>query len=306
MTLPTPIMLLSTLISVTPPASSAPPAAAAMPWLLGAVLGALGAGLWALSQQRRHQHALSSQHRALGALQDAQAKAALGHSQALKQGKAQLKATEIALAAQKKKNFDQHLQLQEALAQGRAAQERADEAIAEAQRARREAEATLLDAGARGPRAKVAKVAKGTPAPGQTPEAAPAQAQPMPASAAAAPEPTDAERAAQEAQEALAQTLAAAEQALAEISAQKQTLLQDLKEARRREARKDKRIEDLRRVDLMSRGKIEVLEDKVKRLGRELYEAISALAVAKGQVNPVPGPRAPQGQPPRTPEAKLS
>lgn len=240
-------------------------------------------GLWALGQSRRHRDALAAQRRAMEELQNAQAKAALDHGQALKSGKAQLKTTEIALAAQKKKNFDQHQQLQEALAQGRAAQARVDEAIAEAHRARREAEAALLHADAP---ARKSRQAKTEPAPESAPLPAPAAAPSEPS------EPTELPNAADEAQQALSQALAAAEQAIADMRGQQQALQQDLKEARRREARQAKRIEDLRRVDLMSRGKIEVLEDKLKRLGRELYEAISALAVAKGQVSPVPSPRA--------------
>jgi len=245
-------------------------------------------GLWALGQSRRHRDALAAQRRAMEELQNAQAKAALDHGQALKSGKAQLKTTEIALAAQKKKNFDQHQQLQEALAQGRAAQARVDEAIAEAHRARREAEAALLHADAP---ARKSRQAKTEPAPESAPLPAPAAAPSEPS------EPTELPNAADEAQQALSQALAAAEQAIADMRGQQQALQQDLKEARRREARQAKRIEDLRRVDLMSRGKIEVLEDKLKRLGRELYEAISALAVAKGQVGPVPSPRSRPRQP---------
>lgn len=44
-----------------------------------------------------------------------------------------------------------------------------------------------------------------------------------------------------------------------------------------------KRVEDLRRIDLMSRNKVSLLEDRLARLGREHYEAISALCAARGE-----------------------
>jgi DNA repair exonuclease SbcCD ATPase subunit len=51
-----------------------------------------------------------------------------------------------------------------------------------------------------------------------------------------------------------------------------------------------RRAEDLRRIDIINRGKTGLLEDKLKTLGRLYYEAISELAVLKGQVQP-PRPR---------------
>ncbi|MBN1960619.1 MAG: hypothetical protein JW841_06710 [Deltaproteobacteria bacterium] len=42
--------------------------------------------------------------------------------------------------------------------------------------------------------------------------------------------------------------------------------------------------EQLRRIDIISKGKVETLEDKVSSLGRQYYEAISELALLKGEV----------------------
>jgi hypothetical protein len=42
--------------------------------------------------------------------------------------------------------------------------------------------------------------------------------------------------------------------------------------------------EQLRRIDMISKGKVEILEDKVASLGRQYYEAVSELAVVKGDV----------------------
>jgi predicted nucleic acid-binding Zn-ribbon protein len=51
-----------------------------------------------------------------------------------------------------------------------------------------------------------------------------------------------------------------------------------------------RRVEGLRRIDLISTGKIELLEDKLRVLGRQYYDAISELAALKGEVQP-PAPR---------------
>ncbi|OGQ78016.1 MAG: hypothetical protein A2289_21390 [Deltaproteobacteria bacterium RIFOXYA12_FULL_58_15] len=56
-----------------------------------------------------------------------------------------------------------------------------------------------------------------------------------------------------------------------------------------------RRVESLRRVDLISTGKVEVLEDKVHAMGRQYYDAISELAVLKGEVKPPP-PRESQNE----------
>jgi myosin heavy subunit len=47
-----------------------------------------------------------------------------------------------------------------------------------------------------------------------------------------------------------------------------------------------RRSEDLRRIDIINRGKTHLLEDKLKTLGRAYYEAISEVALLKGQVQP--------------------
>ena len=51
-----------------------------------------------------------------------------------------------------------------------------------------------------------------------------------------------------------------------------------------------KRSEDLRRIDIITKSKMEILEDKLRHLGRAHYEAISEVALLKGEVQP-PKPR---------------
>jgi predicted nuclease with TOPRIM domain len=48
--------------------------------------------------------------------------------------------------------------------------------------------------------------------------------------------------------------------------------------------------ESLRRVAVVSKSKVELLEDKLSHLGRQYYEAVSELAALKGEVAP-PAPR---------------
>ena len=50
------------------------------------------------------------------------------------------------------------------------------------------------------------------------------------------------------------------------------------------------RVERYRRVDIMTKNKTGVLEDKLLTLGRQYYDAISEIAVLKGDVKP-PRPR---------------
>lgn len=60
--------------------------------------------------------------------------------------------------------------------------------------------------------------------------------------------------------------------------------------------------EQLRRIDMISKGKVEILEDRVASLGRQFYEAVSELAAVKGEVKPPPrgGGNGSKGQrPPR-------
>jgi len=58
--------------------------------------------------------------------------------------------------------------------------------------------------------------------------------------------------------------------------------------------------EQLRRIDMISKGKVEILEDRVASLGRQFYEAVSELAAVKGEVRPPPRGNGVKGQrPPR-------
>ncbi|MBI5508724.1 MAG: hypothetical protein HY903_08215 [Deltaproteobacteria bacterium] len=67
-----------------------------------------------------------------------------------------------------------------------------------------------------------------------------------------------------------------------------------------------KRVESLRRIDVVTKSKTEVLEDRVRGLGRQYYEAVSELALLKGEVVP-PKPRDLEAAPsaPATDDADL-
>ena len=52
-----------------------------------------------------------------------------------------------------------------------------------------------------------------------------------------------------------------------------------------------KRIEDYRRIDMISKSKMDVLEDRLHHMGRQYYDTVSELAVLKGEVAPPPRPR---------------
>lgn len=232
--------------------------------------------------------------------------------------KQQLQATERELRAQKKKNYEQSLRLGEATLAAKQAQAEEQHALGEAQRLRRDLEA----------RAEMARPPSSrSPARAQAPAPVPPEAVVVaPALATAAPEMVapaadsavhpidvtdlpavmgDLQAPGQSPQhEALRLELEALSAKEAERNDSLKRAALELKEARRQLGHKSKRIEDLRRVDLMSRGKIEVLEDKLRRMGREYYEAVSALARARGEVGPVPGPKPARTQPSNKPSSE--
>ncbi len=83
----------------------------------------------------------------------------------------------------------------------------------------------------------------------------------------------------------------AREEELARLTAEREELAAKLaaaEEAKREQkaelARLTHHVEQLRRIDIISKGKVEVLEDRVAGLGRQYYEAVSELAVLKGEV----------------------
>ena len=45
-----------------------------------------------------------------------------------------------------------------------------------------------------------------------------------------------------------------------------------------------RKVEGYRRVDIITKGKMEILEDRITQLGRQYYDAVSELAVLKGEV----------------------
>lgn len=51
--------------------------------------------------------------------------------------------------------------------------------------------------------------------------------------------------------------------------------------------RLQRRAELLRRIDIVSKGKVELLEDKLRTMGRRYYDAVSELALIKGEVRSV-------------------
>lgn len=249
-----------------------------------AVLAVLG--LQARGQLRRDREELASSARKY-AQASSKSKSAL-QSQ-LEASRAAQKTAEFALASQKKKNFQQLALLQAAQDEAASAQRRADAAIEAAQRAERQA------AMARQQQQQIPRPPEGRSSTAQPPAAA-AIAPSVVVEAAPAAEVL---RLTEELAQARMQAAEAAE--VAQLRATKEReLKQELAALRHSQGRKDKRIEDLRRLDLMSRGKIEVLEDKLKRLGRELYENISALAQLRGEVGPVPRKRRPAPAPTAT------
>jgi chromosome segregation ATPase len=79
----------------------------------------------------------------------------------------------------------------------------------------------------------------------------------------------------------------------AELDAKGEALKKDrtsLREARAELKNLRRRVEGLRRIDLVSTGKVEMLEDKLRAMGRQYYDAVSELAALKGEVKP-PAPR---------------
>lgn len=61
---------------------------------------------------------------------------------------------------------------------------------------------------------------------------------------------------------------------------------EEVRAARRELRRATEHSEKLRRIDVISKNRIELLEDKLKMLGRNHYEAVSELAALRGDVQP--------------------
>lgn len=120
-----------------------------------------------------------------------------------------------------------------------------------------------------------------------TPPPTPAPQQPQPVTGEPAPKEDSSERqrAQQEAREVAVQQL---EQRLERVQEQLTRTNEQARDAKRAATRQRELAEKLRRVDLISKNRIELLEDKLKALGRAYYEAVSELAVLKGEVQPPP------------------
>jgi hypothetical protein len=82
--------------------------------------------------------------------------------------------------------------------------------------------------------------------------------------------------------------LAAAQLNLARLT-EKLLLTQQSAAAAELEVKKlRRRSEDLRRIDIINRSKQELLQDKLHTMGRRYYDAISELAMLRGEVAPPP------------------
>lgn len=59
-----------------------------------------------------------------------------------------------------------------------------------------------------------------------------------------------------------------------------------LKQLRRQQRTLQKKVENYRRVDVITKSRYELLHDKLRTMGRQYYEAVSELALLKGEVAP--------------------
>ena len=166
------------------------------------------------------------------------------------------------LAAQKKKNFT--------------AQEEIRSQQAKNEEQRRERDALLLQKPAFAPAEHEPSHAKVKPAPAPAPAPAPVAQAPSQSPAAAA------ERAALESR--LESIETEMREARTRWDSERKKLQVDRDELKHAREHADK----LRRIDIISKNKIELLEDKLGAVQRAHYEAVSELAVLKGEVAPVP------------------
>jgi hypothetical protein len=140
------------------------------------------------------------------------------------------------------------------------------------------------------------KEAKPTPKPAPVKVEPPAPA-PVVVAPAPAPEPVRPPPAANPDLEARVVTLETERQTL---SMALETERQNVKGLKNELQRTRHYAEQLRRIDMISKGKVEVLEDRVASLGRQFYEAVSELAAVKGEVRPPRGGAPGKGpRPPR-------
>ncbi len=87
--------------------------------------------------------------------------------------------------------------------------------------------------------------------------------------------------------EAAAQALAELQQTHAALLAERDADRKAVREAKQRAARLERYTEQLRRIEVVGKSKVEVLEDKLATMGRKYYDAVSELAALKGEVAPV-------------------
>ncbi|MEZ4270246.1 MAG: hypothetical protein R3C68_02050 [Myxococcota bacterium] len=94
-----------------------------------------------------------------------------------------------------------------------------------------------------------------------------------------------------------------------ELETDRQSLQNDFKkeqEHRRNQSEELKRIrrklEDYRRIDTLTRGKTELLEDRLAHLGKQYYDAVSEVALLKGEVPDISKLRTIQSPPSSQPD----
>ncbi len=88
----------------------------------------------------------------------------------------------------------------------------------------------------------------------------------------------------------------------AELATRLGKLESDLRDALSEQRRMKKKVDDYRRADLVTKSRVEVLNDKLGSMGRQYYDAVSELAALKGESAP-PAPRPPAE---KTPEAQAA
>lgn len=237
-------------------AGSGAPTAASAVWPTIAI-GASGLCSWLymmLTRAKQENESIQERRAVLERLHEARDKHLAGEMDGVK---TTLRENKLELAAQRKKNHA----AQEAL---RAAQQALREEVKRREAAQNERPAFAEIK----PRAEAKAVPK--PAPKAPVESAPT-----------APEPAaSAESLALQAElETLKRRHGALVDALDKAKQACQTQKQNAQRLQRRH-------EDLRRIDIISRSKVELLEDKLRGMGRQYYEAISELALLKGEVAP--------------------
>jgi hypothetical protein len=226
---------------------------------------------WLAAQLRRTRMTLAKAEAALAVASKVDAARDKHLAQQVESNREQLRQAKVDLAAQRKKNHDQAQALRRA-----------------EQLARDEAERRVAAQNTRPAFAEIKVAPKQATKPALAPPPAPAK------EAVSAADPA-ANAASFAANKATIAALTAEVDGLKARYAETQARLTSASEAaathKQSAMRLQRKTEDLRRIDLIGRSKLELLEDKLRALGRQHYEAISELAALKGEVAPPRGRR---------------